>query len=79
MVCIITFNYAVLEAVSVVANAGHPSDVAYTGFTQLKLPKSMVSILTSSKSRYHELCCGGSHAYPLCCKFCGGKYNNHQL
>jgi hypothetical protein len=27
----------------------------YTAFTQLKLPKSMVSILTSSKLRYHEL------------------------
>ena len=31
-----------LGAVSVDANAGHPNDIAYTAFKQLKLPKSMV-------------------------------------
>ena len=77
MLRILTINYGVLGAVSVDANASHPNDVVYTAFTELKLPKSMVSILTSSKSRYHELCCGGSHAYLLCCKFCGGKYTYH--
>ena len=28
----ILINYAVLEAVSVVANAGHPNDLAHTAF-----------------------------------------------
>jgi hypothetical protein len=57
-----------LGAVSVDAKAGHPNDIGYTVFTQLKLPKSMVIILTSSKSRYHQLLCGGSHAL-------SGKYH----
>ena len=77
MVSILTINYGVLEAVSIDANARHLNDVAYTALTQLKLPKSMVSILTNSKSLYHELCCGGSHAYHVSCKFCGGKYTYH--
>jgi hypothetical protein len=31
------------------------------------------------KLRYHELCCGGSLAYHLCCKFGDGKYTYHYL
>jgi hypothetical protein len=68
VVSILTINYGVVGAVSADANAGHPSDIAYKAFTQLKLPKSMVSILTTTKSRYHELCCGCSHAL-------SGKYH----
>jgi hypothetical protein len=63
VVTILTINYGVPGAVSIDANARHLNDVAYTAFTHIKVPKSMVSILTSSKSRYHELCFCGSHAY----------------
>ena len=58
----ITLIMEYLGAVTVDANACHPNDVAYTAFIQLKLSKSMVSILTSSESLYHEVCCGGTHA-----------------
>jgi hypothetical protein len=70
---ILTINYGVLGAVSIDANTCHPNDVVYTAFTQLKLPKSMVSIPTSSKLRFHTLLCGGNYAYHVL-KFCGGKY-----
>jgi hypothetical protein len=62
VVSILTINYGVLGAVSVDANAGHPNDVAHTTFTHIKVRKSLVSILSSSKFSYHELVCGGSHA-----------------
>jgi hypothetical protein len=76
MVSILTINYGVIGEVSIDVNARRPTTV-YTAFTQLKLTKSMVSILTSPKLRYHELCCGGSYAYHLYRKCYGGKYNYH--
>ena len=70
MVSILTINYGVLGAVSIHATAVHPNDVAYTAFTQLKLTKSLVRILTSSKSFFLNMNCvalasirGGKYTY----------------
>ena len=53
LVSILTTNYGALGAEIIDANVGHLNDVTYKAFTHITVTKSLVTILTISKSLYH--------------------------